>query len=326
MWGIISVQISGLRHQAWEIILSLVLVAGICEAGDGTYHQAGKSCASFLKLDIGARAASLGGAYSAVADGVEGMCWNPAGLCQIKGKEISLIHHNWIEDMNHGFIGYAQPMNGKSVLGMGIVGLFVDSLERRSGATIKHEGSFKADDTALIINYSREIGEGLLGGINAKVIHQGIDKEAGYGVCGDGGIIYACKGSGLKLSAVIQNLGPRMKIYREKFDMPLAFRFGTAYRTSGCQNRYLQRIMICTEISKPIDNRATLHLGTEYKVMEAMTLRCGYRYKFGQPEHEFLSGLSGGAGIAVKGFGLDYTYSNYHEFGDAHQIGVNIRF
>lgn len=304
----------------WKIILIIIFITGICDAGDGTYQKAGNSCAGFLKLDVGARAAGMGGAYSAVADGVEGMCWNPAGLCQIKGKGISLVHHKWIEDMNHGFVGYAQIVGEKKTVGVGVVGMFVDSLERRSGAVIKPDGSFKASDIALIIDYSQEMKQGLLGGINIKIIRQEIDQETGEGIGIDSGIIYTCPNSKVKLSAVMQNLGPKMKIYKERFPLPLTFRIGTTYQTPD------QRLITAIDISKPMDNYATLHLGGEYKVIEAVGLRCGYRYKLNSPEHEFLSGLSCGIGIGVGKLQFDYGYGEYPGFGDTHQMEMSMRF
>jgi hypothetical protein len=302
------------------VVMSMIFVPQICNAGDGVYSKAGERAACFLKIDVGARAAGMGGAYTAIANDATGMCWNPAGLCEIGQREVSIIHNQWFEDIKHGFTGYVQPVKGDRAVGVGIVGLFVDDLERRSSAAIEHEGTFKADDFALIIGYSQQMDANLCGGVNLKIIHQSIDREDGYGAAVDGGVIYSCKTSGLKVSAVMQNLGPRMKIYRQRFSLPLIFRVGTAYRIPN------QRVLVCTQISKPMDNHATLHFGAEYNVTKTVALRCGYRYKIGEPEHEFLSTLTGGIGVVMGSIQLDYAYGAYHEFGHVHQVGITLRY
>ncbi len=43
----------------------------------------GTTSADFLNLPIGARAAAMGGAYTAISEDASGIFWNPAGLVQI---------------------------------------------------------------------------------------------------------------------------------------------------------------------------------------------------------------------------------------------------
>ena len=47
--------------------------------------QALESGAEFLKIDTDARAVSMGSAYTAAADGVNSISYNPAGLASLKG-------------------------------------------------------------------------------------------------------------------------------------------------------------------------------------------------------------------------------------------------
>ena len=42
----------------------------------------GTTSANFLKIDVGARAAAMGGAFTALADDGSSLYWNPAGITQ----------------------------------------------------------------------------------------------------------------------------------------------------------------------------------------------------------------------------------------------------
>jgi hypothetical protein len=45
-----------------------------------------------------------------------------------------------------------------------------------------------------------------------------------------------------------------------------------------------------------------------------------------EPEHEFLSTLTGGIGVVIGSIQLDYAYGAYHEFGHVHQVGIMVRY
>src|SRR5262252_10315886 len=47
---------------------------------------------AFLEVPGGARAASMGGAYASLARGAEAAFWNPAGLGQFDGTQITATH------------------------------------------------------------------------------------------------------------------------------------------------------------------------------------------------------------------------------------------
>ena len=51
-----------------------------CLVIDGKIIGAVQEGAAFLKLGVGARAVGMGGAYTAIADDVNSMGWNPAGI------------------------------------------------------------------------------------------------------------------------------------------------------------------------------------------------------------------------------------------------------
>src|SRR4029079_3626419 len=73
-----------LRRPALVLVLGLVLGA--------TPALADLPGFTFLEVPAGARAAAMGGAYTSLAHGAEAVFWNPAGLVDVKGFEITGSH------------------------------------------------------------------------------------------------------------------------------------------------------------------------------------------------------------------------------------------
>jgi hypothetical protein len=64
------------------------------------------SCRALLN-PIGARAAGLAGMYGAIAEGPEAVFYNPAGVTNVKGSEVSASHYNYLADTTYGNIAFA---------------------------------------------------------------------------------------------------------------------------------------------------------------------------------------------------------------------------
>ena len=96
------------------ICLSLLLAIGRISYAGST----GTSGAAFLKILPGVRAQAMGGAYTALAEGVSGVHWNPSGVVFSGDKEFSAMYMKWIADINYGFLGYAQPFGERSSFGL----------------------------------------------------------------------------------------------------------------------------------------------------------------------------------------------------------------
>src|SRR3989339_598557 len=75
-------------------------------------HAAVATGASFLKVGAGARAAAMGDAFSAVADDVTALYWNPAGLIQLKQNQLTIGHVESYEQVRHEYFGYCHPYKG----------------------------------------------------------------------------------------------------------------------------------------------------------------------------------------------------------------------
>ncbi len=72
---------------------------------------------------VGARPYGMGLAFIGVADDVNATYWNPAGLVQLEGREITLMRNvNARDEINYqDYLAYAQRLSDKSAIGISYV-------------------------------------------------------------------------------------------------------------------------------------------------------------------------------------------------------------
>ncbi len=153
-------------------------------------------------LSIGVDAAAFGKANAVVAttDNVNATYWNPAGLTNLKNKQVSLLHSSYFANIaNYDFAAYAQPLDNNSALGISLVRFGVDdildtrSLIANDGTTVtpfRDLPRFSTADYAFTISYARKLSEKNFSyGVNAKIVRRIIgDFASAWGFGLDAGI------------------------------------------------------------------------------------------------------------------------------------------
>ena len=78
-------------RQIWILTTAFMLAAAMSvEAQE--FSKAGTSAAQFLKIPVGARAASLASTFTSIADDISTLYWNPAGAASLRRFEIGVSH------------------------------------------------------------------------------------------------------------------------------------------------------------------------------------------------------------------------------------------
>ncbi len=175
------------------LTISLLLIVSTSSAGIFSKDKAGTTGATFLKIEAGARPVAMGGAFVAVADDANTTYWNPAGLVQLKEREITAMHNEWLQGIRYEFLGYAQPIKwggGTQGLGVSVMALYTTGLEQRTGETQEPEGTFGAYDIAVAGAYACIVSRAVAIGANVKLIHQKIENETAWGGAIDIGLLY----------------------------------------------------------------------------------------------------------------------------------------
>ena len=109
----------------------LAALLGVCllAAPAGATKYAGE----FLKIQIGARALGMGGAFTAVADDATAPYWNPAGMVYLPYREVIPQHQEKFGNLaNHDYLGGVWPLGGpkgrNAALGVGVIRFAVDDI------------------------------------------------------------------------------------------------------------------------------------------------------------------------------------------------------
>ncbi|MCX7698669.1 MAG: PorV/PorQ family protein, partial [Candidatus Goldbacteria bacterium] len=124
---------------------------------------AGETSFNFLKISQGARQAGMGEAFTGIADDVNAVYWNPAGLAQLRRQQACLLHSVWLVDVNYEYIAYAIP-----VIGVGTFGIYGTFLAGEikitdenpvTGQYILTEDIARASDINITLAYGKKLSE-----------------------------------------------------------------------------------------------------------------------------------------------------------------------
>ncbi len=323
------------------VVFFIVLLIGpYCFAQD-IHDGAGTAGAAFLKLEPGTRPVGLGGAFTGLANDINTIFWNPAGLINIQTRELTAMQHFWVADISSQSIGYAQRAN-KIVWGASFLGSFTE-IERRIGPSETPDSAVTVGGFSTGLSLAYPIGSAASIGGTAKFISQQLDIQNVYGAAADIGFILRLLDNHLGIGISMQNAG----FFFEDADrdeslpdesLPMAFRAGLAYRTwkevemEGNGTAPHEIWSFVADAHFPfIDADPSFHLGIERWFYDIIAARVGYR--LGSNENPS-DGLSIGIGIRKKGldalanvgFQFDYAFVPDGNVGDSHRISVITRF
>ena len=309
-----------------------------------TVSKTGTTAAQFLKIGIGARALGMGGAYSAVSNDATALYWNPAGLASIKKNEIILDHQDWILDVDLDFIGgsYNTPFG---TIGAAISAMYMGEMEVTTTHSPEGTGEkFNAGSIMGQLTFSRSLTDRFSFGISTKIIRESIYNSKANGLALDLGTLYDTQIPGLTMGMSISNYGTKMQMEgrdlllqtevdpslesdpininanfaTDRFELPLIFRFGLAYKKSLPNNL---SILFAVDALHPNDNTESINLGSELTFKDFLFLRSGLANMY---QRDSISGVSVGCGIKLKisntYYHIDYTYVDMGPLGNPKKI------
>ncbi|MBZ0199981.1 MAG: PorV/PorQ family protein [Ignavibacteriaceae bacterium] len=334
------------------IVIVCLSFASVTNAqiGGAQLNKSGTTSAQFLKIGVGPRAIGMGGAYTALADDINAMYWNPAGLAKMYSREAYFNHVDWISDVNLDYAGFGMNINE-----FGTVGAFVSimSMGDMKVRTLQQpEGTgemFSAGAVVIGLSYAKLLTEEFAIGFNAKYINEYIWNENAIGFAFDIGTVYTIPFlNQFRLAASISNFGPKMKLQGrdilvvttvgagqgnvintdlqlEEFELPLIFRFGIAVDAIKAAEH---RLTLAVDAVHPNDNSESINTGLEYTWNEIFFVRGGYKSLF---EENGEQGLTLGIGLNYRlleslKVKIDYAYQDFGRLKNVQYISLGLRF
>jgi long-subunit fatty acid transport protein len=335
-----------------SVMCCLLFSASLAFGQAAAITKTGTTAASFLKIATGARSIGMGGAFTAVADDISSMYWNPAGLARMKTGEASFNHVNWIADINYDVASAALLLEGIGAIGVSVGSLSMGEMEITTTSQPEGTGEmFSAGGTMVSISYARNLTNQFSIGFTGKYVREHIWNESASSLALDIGTWYVAPiFNGLRIGASMANFGPKMRLEgrdvgrlfkttdnpsnptvvnsfleMDYFDLPLSFRVGLSTDIIKNEN---SRLTIAADAVHPNDNTESVNSGAEYTWQNMLSLRLGWKSAF---ERDGEQGLTAGAGLAYDlapslGFMLDYAYQDFGRLKAVHFFSVGVKF
>lgn len=317
------IQLSGVTGAAVTLLAAVVLMAGGA-AGADINKNAGTTAFSFLKLGVGAKAISMGGAFTAVADDPSTIYYNPAGTRSLERRQLLAGYHNYVLDIQSGFLAHTRPLTDRYSMGAFISYLNFGDFTRTDINGVP-DGEFSGGDFLIGLNGSMQAMPGLSIGLNVKYMHESADGYGSDAFAADIGGIYLMPDSLTSFGLSIYNLGAVVSGYTDHKDkLPMGVRAGVAHSLRELP------LVVALDGVLPNDNDPYVNVGAEFYKFEPLYIRVGYslygeNYKTGSGSDGW-GGFAAGFGLDVKDYHISYAFMPYLDLGSSHRVTITGEF
>ncbi|TBR20456.1 PorV/PorQ family protein [bacterium] len=278
---------------------------------------AGHEPFNFLFLDADARAAGLGGAYTAIAKDANALLYNPAGLARVGAHEASFMENRYAEGVSQEYVGYASPRGW----GLNLNHLSFGEIPRTTVSNPDGTGSFGIRDLAVGAGYGRLLPAvpGLSLGAGVKLLRETVDDASASGFAADLGALWESPAvPGLAFGGAVQNMGPTVRFSAARENLPLYVRLGAAYSAASLGVPAMLAFDVMKERSESPLFAAGLELAPAGR---ALPLRLGYSSR-----NDAGTGIAIGLGWVSGMFHIDYAFVPLGELGSAHRLSLGLRW
>lgn len=287
----------------------------------------------FLRVETGAKASSLAGAFDTYTDDPNAMFYNPASLSTITNNKISAGFGKYLLDMNFGTLAYAQKYKDIGWFGIGVKYFDYGSFDRADESGTPTGETFNANDLMVSVGYGNFIYERINYGFTLKYIYSGIAEYKSSAIAMDFGMQYHMPESQLSLSFGVLNLGSQLSSYIDtKEKLPLDIRVGVSKRLEHTPVRLNVTFSKLNESrEKLIQHIKAFSIGAEFIFSDYVSARLGYDNESRQDmklgTSLGISGFSTGLGIRfAEKYVFDYSLNSLGKVGSTHRVNVGYIF
>lgn len=327
------------------------------EEGGGAYAL------DFLTIGVGARAAGMGNAHTALAEDATAAYWNPAGLAEIEARAFAAQHGDMFQQSGgfplgrglaqYNYLSAAMPFEG-GVLSVSWTRLGVDDIPRVTFIDVNGDGilgtfrdlnqngvkddgeayidepvvaeTFSNSDDAFAASYARRLTERLSAGGSLKIFRQSLFNYTGAGAGFDLGGMYRISDR-LKAGLTLQDMfGSRVKWNtptRPTFVKKMNARLGLAGQWPMGR---LFETAAAADIHLNDSFQRSEGGGSRLHVGAELTVLKTVSFRAGFDAGDFTAGA--GARVPIDGAELyaDYAFMTHPDLGDAQRISLSGTF
>ncbi|HOP08257.1 MAG TPA: PorV/PorQ family protein [candidate division Zixibacteria bacterium] len=298
----------------WFLLVVLVALLGKVTVAA---TDAGRTAADFLKVGMGASSASMGDAYSAVAENVDAAYWNPAQLTYMSNSQVTLGHFEWYQDISveQGAAGFNVNENLSMAFSMIYVGYGEIAATDYNGPTGEQ---ITAYDWAAGLSAGYRLSDMFAFGLTAKYINQQLDDiSAGTYAFDMGG---SANFGRVTVAGVVANVGPDLEFDGVAEPLPTSARLGLAVRF------FDDMLTTSVELDNQFDGDLTFRQGLQFTFDGQYYIRTGMNYIPGSFDKVSGSEAAIGAGIRMGRMQFDYSFTpdDRYTAGSLHRISLTL--
>lgn len=338
-------------------LLALAILLNVVLTHTHAQVSGGRNVYSFLELPASARLTGLAGYLISVRDeDITLADMNPALINPLGHQQIRFQHNFHLGNTGTGYLGYGYyHTNWATMLHGGIRYMQYGDITMRDEFN-NPQGTFQAGDIAVSLGASRVWDERLRYGINLRYVQSVLEAYRSSALLTDIGVHYENPETKWGVGLVLQHIGTQLTTFSgQRETMPfnaligvhkrlshLPFRLSvTAHNLHRWNVRYDDPALKNTfpfPGQEPVkENKAGQIVDNLFRHLvfngefllgkkENFRLRVGYDHRLRRemivPGYRGLAGFTGGVGLKVYRFNVDYGFAVYHLAGSAHHIGI----
>jgi len=238
----------------------------------------------------------MGEAFVAVADDINSLHYNPAGLSNITVREAAGMYTKDQFDASVLFLGYAQGFKHVGTFALSVLTLQTGDMDW-DGKIVK-----ASQDTVFTLGYAKKALKNFSAGLNLKMLQSSlVETYKATAYAADAGCLYQTPVKGLAAGLSLQNYGTELTFIEEGDPLPLTLRTGLSYKYKlGKDNSFI----LATDLVQFRNQDAKYNLGAEYNFKNMFSLRMGYKMGYD------LESLTFGFGFFWNGFQFDLSQTS----------------
>lgn len=282
----------------------------------------------FLRIDMSARAAALGGTFVSNHDDPNIIFYNPAGLNLLTENPISFSFVKHLLDINLASLSYSTQVEDIGRFGGAIKYINYGSFTQADEFG-NREGEFGAGEVAFIFGYANSLDPNFSYGVNLKYIYSKIADRNSSGLGFDVGLNYFVPDKDLSIGFAVMNIGTQLtSYYNEKEELPLDIIIGVSKKLEHLPLRLsLDFHKLNTDREDFAARFKAFSLGAEFTLSKVLKLRFGYdnekRSDLKIGTSAGIAGFNAGLGAIISDYNFDYGFSSLGAIGALHRITVS---
>ncbi len=280
-------------------------------------NAAGESGAEFLKFETGARPMGMGGAYAGLADDINALWWNPAGLGNLEFKEFTFMHNEAGEGIGHHFSSFIYPVAPlRGTLGGSVNYFYVDDIQGYDEGGMPTK-KLKADNLGINLAYGLNYLSPFYLGVTMGYLKENLASYSDSTLSLNAGLIWDTPAENLRLGLNLMNMGGGFEYIEEVSPLPFKVKTGCSYRAK----LYGLPLILTADANFPKYRDSYYNIGSEVQFFDLFAVRGGYNSK-----ESPAGGLRLGGGLKNKNISLDYAWNPRGDLAPSHRFSFSLKW